>query len=214
MEDLSTRLRHLIEVTCQHPPGTIYRSQSLTQIIRLIQQSGKLWREATRDYEDALQQTWVYFCRNLCEATTGQAYDPNQANVITWLNAYLKRRLQDYRVETWEQQAKTVAPMISASGELLDPVDNLPAPAPTPPILEEIRAWVQADIGAKLRRTYIRDRPEINCQTLILRRLPPETPWETLATEFNISSGTLSSFYQRQCLPRLREFGKSQGYLD
>jgi hypothetical protein len=48
---------------------------------------------------------------------------------------------------------------------------------------------------------------------LILRRLPPETPWKVLSEEFDIPSSTLSSFYQRQCLPRLREFGKSEGYF-
>jgi hypothetical protein len=35
-----------------------------------------------------------------------------------------------------------------------------------------------------------------------------------LSEEFGLSIGTLSSFYKRQCLPRLRKFAEEQGYLE
>lgn len=214
MDISDEQLRQLVAVTCGFPPGSAERQRKLTQLVRAIQRSGKLWKENTPDYEDALQQTWMYFCRNLCEAVTGDRYDPERANVSTWLNAYLKRRLQDSRLETAKKKHWLSSMSSSESeGKSQNPIDNLPAPADLPPILEELQEWVEKDSTRDLRRTHIRDRPDVNCQVLILRRLPPETPWETLAAEYNLSAATLSSFYQRQCLPRLREFGQAQGYL-
>lgn len=214
MDFSDEQLRQIVASTCGSPAGSAERQKKLAQLVRAIQQSGKLWRENSFDYEDALQQTWIYFCRNLCESLTGDRYNPEKANVITWLNAYLKRRLQDNRIESAKKK-RWVAP-INASDpdrEQPDPIENLPAPADVPPILEELCEWIETDPERDLRRTHIRDRPDVNCQVLIRRRLPPETPWETLADEYQLPAATLSSFYQRQCLPRLRKFGQDQGYL-
>ena len=83
-----------------------------------------------------------------------------------------------------------------------------------PPILETTRKWIETDPNGELRRTYIQGNPKVNCQVLLLQRLPPESSWEDLAVQYQMSVSTLSSFYRRQCLPRLREFGESQGYLE
>jgi hypothetical protein len=101
--NLEEQLRQLVAETCRHSPGSIKRQQGLTQIIRLTSRSDKLWKDHADYYEDALQQTWLYLCRNLCEAVTGQAYDPEKSSIITWLNGYLKWRLQDY----WTQMQVT-----------------------------------------------------------------------------------------------------------
>jgi hypothetical protein len=82
-------------------PGSVKRQKTLTKIIRLI--SNKLWREDTPYYQDALQQTLVYLCQNLCESNTGEAYNPSNGSVITWLNAYLKQRLQDLYLDQIQQ---------------------------------------------------------------------------------------------------------------
>lgn len=217
MVDLDEHLRRLVTQACQNPPGSPQRQKLLTQIIRLI--AHRLWRESTPYYQDALQQTWLYFCRNICEGTTGQIYDSNYGTVITWLNAYLKRRLQDFYLNQHREQAIKVPLRIHQSGsgetsEVLDPLDTLPATTETPPILENVSLWAQTDPEGELRGTYIKGRPEVNCQVLIIRRLPPEVSWKELSEEFGLSIGTLSSFYQRQCLPRLRKFAEEQGYLE
>ncbi len=181
----------------------------LTKVLRTL--SGKLWKENSPYYEDALQQTWVYFCRNICEGETGEPYDPERASLATWLNAYLKRRLQDFAIaENAQKYLFTASP---ANVESADPLDFLAAPSEIPPILEEVRAWVQADPDGELRGMHLGGHPQITCQLLILRRLPPEQSWKALEAEFGIPVSTLSSFYRRQCLPRLRNFGQTQGYL-
>jgi DNA-directed RNA polymerase specialized sigma24 family protein len=215
MVRLEEQLSRLVEQACRHPPGSPERQKLLTQIIRLT--AGKLWKESNPYYQDALQQTWLYFCRNICEGTTGQVYDSSLSSVITWLNVYLRRRLQDfYRIQQ-RQQARTVSTNVyqSASGdtsEVMDPVDMLAAPPETPPILDNVRTWVETDSNGELRRVHIQGHPEVNCQVLILKRLPPEVSWKQLAAEFKLAVPTLSSFYQRQCLPRLRKFAEMEGY--
>jgi hypothetical protein len=214
MVHFDEHLRRLVAEACGHPLGSPQRQKLLTQIIRLT--ANRLWRESTPYYQDALQQTWLYFCRNVCDGLTGQTYDPEYGSVITWLNAYLKRRLQDFYINQNREQATTVLIRVRQSTsagttETIDPVDNLPAAPQAPPILEDLEIWAQTDSDGELRRTCIKGRPDVNCQVLILKRLPPEVSWKELSQEFDLSIPTLSSFYQRQCIPRLRKFAESEG---
>ncbi|MEH2198046.1 sigma-70 family RNA polymerase sigma factor [Nostoc sp.] len=214
MAQFDEELRRLVSEACGHALGSPQRQKLLTQIIRLT--ANRLWRENTPYYQDALQQTWLYFCRNVCEGLTGQIYDPTYGSVITWLNAYLKRRLQDFYIKQNREQATTVTLWVrqSTSGgthETIDPIDNLPATPQAPPILQELETWAKTDSEGELCRICIKGRPDVNCQVLILKRLPPEVSWKELSEEFALSIPTLSSFYQRQCLPRLRKFAESEG---
>ncbi|MDV2991554.1 MAG: hypothetical protein N4J56_001208 [Chroococcidiopsis sp. SAG 2025] len=214
MEEFEVSLRQLVVETCQQKIGSLDRQRGLTRIVRSIAKSGKLWKENTLDYEDALQQTWLYFCRNLCEATTGDRYDPSRSSVTTWLNAYLRRRLQDLYLQRKTTNNSTTRQVYSVDELGKDAIEALEAPPDVPPILETTRKWIQIDPDGDLRRTYIQGYPKVNCQVLLLQRLPPETSWEDLAAQYKLSVSTLSSFYRRQCLPRLRKFGESQGYLE
>ena len=216
MDGLDAQLRTLVKQACEHPPGSPERQKNLTKVIRLA--TKKLWKEHTPYYEDALQQTWVYFCHNICEASTGQVYDPTKGSVVTWLNTYLKRRLQDFYIDNQKQQARTAPGQIKSarSGEtndIIDPVDILEADPDVPPMLDDVRTWAEADSTGELRRISIEGYPKITAQILILRRLPPEASWKKLSAEFGLPVSTLSSFYQRQCIPRLRKFGESEGYI-
>ncbi len=207
-------LRQLVAEACSYPPGSVKRQRALTRIIRLT--SKKLWRESTPHYEDALQQTWVYFCQNICEANTADhPYDPTRGTVSTWLNAYLKRRLQDGYIRDQEtrHRAAPAKTLTSDPDHPKNPVEDVAAPPDLPPILETVQLWVERDASGDLCATHIEGHPQVNCQTLILRRMPPEQGWKDLSAEFGLPISTLSSFYQRQCLPRLRKFGESEGYL-
>jgi hypothetical protein len=215
MENLEEQIRQWVIEACKYPSGNPTRQRYLTKVIRHT--THKLWRDSSPYYQDALQQTWVYFCQNVCERGTGERYDPDRSSVTTWLNSYLKRRLQDFFIDTQKQQARKATGLAqsarSGDQEVLDPLDTVAAEPDAPPILDEVQAWAEADASGELRRICIEGHPTVNCQMLILRRLPPETSWKDLSTEFGLSVSTLSSFYQRQCLPRLRKFGESEGYL-
>ncbi|AKG24464.1 hypothetical protein [Calothrix sp. 336/3] len=202
MERLEEQLSHLVKEACGFPPGSPQRQKRLTQVIRLT--TNKLWRETTAYYQDALQQTWLYFCQNVCGA-----YDPTRGSVVTWLNTYLRWRLRDFQIKSPVMSGN----ISSGDGEEIDIISNQPAPPDIPPILEEIRTWAEQDSDGELRSTYVQGRPDVNCQMLILRRLPPEAAWKDLAEEFGLKVPTLSSFYQRKCMPFLRKFADKEGYL-
>ncbi|BAZ45520.1 hypothetical protein NIES4102_25440 [Chondrocystis sp. NIES-4102] len=209
--DKSDILATLVKEACKYPPGHKERQKRLTQIIKLANK--KLWKENTIYYEDALQETWIYFCQNVCEGKTTNPYDPERATIVTWINNYLKWRLKDGFIKQEMQKKQTASIQIGQDNQIIDPVDNLPAPTQSPCILEEIEAWVRKDPEYKLRQTHLDKHSEVTCQVLILHRLPLETPWKNLSEEYGISAGTLSSFYQRKCKPLLRDFSKSQGYI-
>ncbi|GAB1543724.1 hypothetical protein NUACC21_64000 [Scytonema sp. NUACC21] len=215
MDELKAQILQLVKETCQHPRGSIERQKGLHQIVLLIQQTGQLLRPmGVTDAEDALQKTWLYFCRNLCEATTTtEPYNPEAGCVIRWLNGYLKYRLRDNVKEIADDKINRVYPVQGENGEELDPVDLIPAPSEPPPILKEIQEWLQKE-AHNLRRIHVQNRLDIHCLVLIERRLPPETSWKDLSQEFNVSEATLKRFYKQKCFPRLLDFGQSQGYFD
>ena len=208
---LEQQLKQLVQETCQHPQGSVARQRALTSLIRLINRSQKLWKDSSNYYEDALQLTWLYFCRNLCEALTAKsAYDSDRSNVITWMNAYLKRRLQDMYIENQQQQLQHVLEEGEDCKITNQIVDRIVAPPQPSNLLDQVRQWVELDKNKVLQRTYVRDRADVNAQVLILRRLPPESSWQILAQEFALPISTLSSFYQRKCIPLLKEFYEQQ----
>ncbi|KYC40981.1 hypothetical protein WA1_24680 [Scytonema hofmannii PCC 7110] len=208
MDKLDEKLFKLIEDTCQQPRGSLERQKGLNEIVRLIK--GKLWKDNSHHYEDALQRTWLYLCRNLCEANTGKKFDTHQTSVITWLNAYLKFELQKFYTQDREKLQRFVSEIVSDPDEILD---SVAAPIDVPSMLELTREWVETDPTGELRSTHIKGHPEVNCQAIILRRLPPEMSWKEISAEFNVPLATLSSFYQRHCLPRSKKFAEEQGYL-
>ena len=207
------QLAKLIAETCQHPPGSLQRNSGLTKLIQTIIQSGKLWHSYDSFYEDGLQQTWLYLCRNLCEAKTGKLYDSEKSQVITWLNSYLKYRLLSFRQEIKQKKQREISSPKISEEQVTDPI-QLTAPPETPPIWQETLNWVTNDPDGELSSIHIKNRSDITCQVLILRRLPPPTDWKTLEAELNCSYSTLANFYQRQCRPGLRQFALTQGFLN
>lgn len=211
-DSLNECLIKIVSEACLYPAKSVVRQEKLTQIVQLVEESGKLWKENTPFYEEAKQETWLYFCLN------PKKYNPARASVITWLNNHLKWRLKEFRRRNAKEAAKTIVSAISGNGVLRSEqsiclLDNLPASPDIPPILEEVLKWAETDPNGELRGTHIRDRPNVTCQILILRRLPPSTHWGAIAEEFNLPISTVISFYHCKVLPRLREFGLSQGYL-
>lgn len=214
VDELDKKLNDLVQEVRQFPAGSPRRQRGLTQMIRLIKQSNRLWHENSDYYEDALQQTWLFFCRNVCEGKSGEAYNCDRGSIITWLNHYLKWRLHDFREEANTRRKLMIQDNCHRETYSPSVVESLPAPDDIPPILEQTRVWATQDLEGCLRQVHIQGNPNVSCQTLILRRLPPETSWQDLSKEYDLPISTLSSFYQRQCIPRLRKFGVTEGYIN
>lgn len=209
MNDFPDKLRWLAYEACRHRCGGPERQRYLTQLIQLVKP--RLWHDNSPYYQDALQQTWIYLCQNLCEGKTAKPYDPDLASVVTWLNAYLKYRLLDFE-QLMQSDRKRYVSAYDREGGTADVVETLPAKPEIPPILERVQEWLEQNAG-ELSEIHITNHPNINCYEMLLRRLPPEKSWQALEAEFGISYKTLESFYRRQCKPRLREFGRTEGHL-
>jgi DNA-directed RNA polymerase specialized sigma24 family protein len=218
MNELDQQLNRLIQKTCTCAQGSEDRQPHLDQLIRQLIESGRLWRRPHNipetDYEEILQKSWIYLCGNLCEATTAAApYDPQRASVLTWINAYIKMRVLNYYLEQEKERRRREPIRVLDDGTLINPIDLISSPPEPSPILQEILTWLEQE-SQRLEKVHLRDRPDIHCKALILYRLPPqEKPWKQLAQEFGVCESTLSGFYQRQCLPRLREAGEQFGFL-
>jgi hypothetical protein len=184
-----------------YPVGSRERNRCLTRMLRAI--APALWRANTPYYGDALQQTWVYFVTHVC--TT---YDESRGSLITWLNSYLWYRHRDL-----SHGSKVPWPPILSldaskeEGSTGSFIDDLPSRTyGSLSLLDQVQAWVEVDSNGSLRSTRLCTHPEVTAQVLICLRLPPETPWKAISTEFGISISSLSTFYRRKCLPLLRQF--------
>ena len=213
-DTLNEQLNQLIKEARMYLPRSIERQQLLNKIVGKMQQSNQIWRGwglVEELYEDALQQTWLWFSRNFCN------YDLQRGRIMTWFNTYLKFRIRDLRVEAAEAKKKHDFTQLYDDDEVSNRLENIAAPLGNSDplgILKETWKWLEQNKG-DLSRIHVRDRKDINAYNLILRRLPTEDKtWEELAKEFGVSTSTLSSFYQRKCFPRLLDFGKSQGWLE
>ncbi len=204
------RLQELIAIASQHPlaldetgkilpnqPSAKIRQKALTEIIRLV--TPRLWKENVPYYNDALQQTFYYLVRK-CEK-----YDPDRAGVTTWLNTRLKFELLNCKMKLAAEQRRFSSLTNDQGGEI-----DISAPAKFEEsgILDNIRQWVESD--PELQAEHLRNQPEITSQKIILDRLFKNKSWQILAECYNSSIPTLSSHYQRKCIPRLRTFCLAQ----
>ncbi|OKH25965.1 hypothetical protein NIES593_02445 [Hydrococcus rivularis NIES-593] len=215
LDDFDCQIGKLIQEARSYPRGSLERNKRLNQIVSLMQKSGKIMKSYGNinfhDYQEALQKSWKYFCGNLCEATTAkEAYNPDKGSVFTWFNSYLKFAIIEILKKNQQEYDNRISPVISPeTGEIIYPWENLAAPSENShSLLKEIKEWLEEN-RERLSQIHVDKHPDINCYVLILRRLPPETAWKILANEFGVSIPTLSSFYQRKCLPKLQDFGKS-----
>jgi hypothetical protein len=221
LDALDLLLLKLYEEARQYSPRSFHRQRILNCMVAKIVKSKRLWSERCDVYEDALQDSLVFFCRNLCESDTGKPYDSSRATMITWINFYLKWRIHRLKGIQEKRFWKTASPWWGNNGEMIDPLDLVPAPEPTPLVLDAILEWVQADPTGMLYSTHLRKRPHVNCQFLLLRRLPPETHWQKIADEVNarfpeqpkVGIPTLSALYIRKCLPMLKDYLDAQGLI-
>jgi hypothetical protein len=206
--NLNQHLLQLVTEACQHPPEHRVRQRNLTRVIRLV--SPRLWKEYVPYYPDALQQTWLFFAKNICTK-----YDSTLGGIPVWLNTHLKWRLRDFYLKEQTTRQNEISAWQDQDGEVVNVADHIPAPDSSildgeKPLWEKVREW--AETNEELQQLHVDKHPEITARLLILRRLPPETKWQALAKEFGVVVPTLSSFYRRECKPRLQQFGESEGY--
>lgn len=213
-DEIVQYIHQLIAEACCHSAGSLKRNKKLTEIMFLMQSSGKILRDSQLnqfDYEDVLSKTWLYFCRNLCEANTAsRCFDPERANIFTWFNSYLSFRIRDRLKEIALENYQRIYPQSDPeTGRLIDPITSIPDVSPTNSLIDKIRQWLESNQNT-FARIHIRNNPEANVYTIILHHLIFDTSWQTLSQQLHESSPTLSNFYRRKCLPLLMQWMEEQ----
>jgi hypothetical protein len=201
-------LRHQASL---HPPGSRARNQALNQMIRLIQPH--LRHTGSHLETEAIQQTLIYFTKAI--TTT---YDPSLGNILPWLNSYLWYRLRDLQKNAY-QRAHQEIPLDSiitynnrTFRHLI--IHDLPSRAlGSIDLFNQVRDHIQLDPQGRFQQTYMKSRPDITAQKIILARLLSDKTWKELAIDYQTLQVNLSSFYQRRCIPLLRQCGESENWL-
>ncbi|MEM1256485.1 MAG: sigma-70 family RNA polymerase sigma factor [Cyanobacteria bacterium P01_H01_bin.21] len=216
MEALNQTLKQLVREALSFPVKSPPRQQRLHRLYLLVTKSGKLWREPQNPYYgDALNDMW-YEC-----FTHLEDYNPDLQQVTTWLNDSLKRALRRYRYRAQQDCKRHITHWIDENGQTTPVVEHLPgrldAKEALESVLNPVLCWIQADPDEKLKTRVFRKRSDINAQSLLLRRLPPQSQdWPTIALDFGLSSEDahqLSQWYSRYCKPLLKDFGGTSGIL-
>ena len=214
-QSLDQKLKHLIQEALKHPVHSTERQQCLNDIYTLVMKSGKLWRDYNPYYGDAVNDMW-YEC-----FTHLEDYDPSLQQVTTWLNDSLRRALRRYRDRKHRDLKRHLTQVRGDDGQEAPIVEFLPgrsdAAEAQKHILYPVLKWVEADADGLLQKRIFLNRAEINAQTVILKRIPPQSKdWPAICAEFELSdknAKALPKWYHRYCKPFLKNFGTQTGIL-
>jgi len=175
-------------------------------------------------YEEALQVTWVWFGKNCCRFDPNDSKNPETWTVLGWFRYFLKLNKRNSDTRWIERMVKTTSQNKSVLDENngstdIDSIDEQIAketkrgesiPAPNLEVyrrqlITAMRQCIQK--CSTLRNLVVPQRPDVNCQILLLLLLPewndksqewiPEKSWEDLEQKFNLSSQKLKNCYSR-----------------
>lgn len=183
---------------------TLCQRELLFQAIAMVEQSGKLWRNYEERYRDAYNEAWLktleYFYRHFDD------YDPDKAQVATWLNFRLRNEFKTQQAKLFKQtQQKVQSNNLDDDGHDLLAMMASPSYGDQAQLMKnDIEDWINQD--PDLQTTSIRNQPQITAKALLQRRFIEEAEWSQLAQDYGASIATLSSFYERQCRTRLIQF--------
>jgi DNA-directed RNA polymerase specialized sigma24 family protein len=203
---LDDRLRQLAIAAQNCPPSSPAKRCALTELISVMQRSGKLCRPRQGQfqmlyediYAEALQRLFSFICERI------DYYNPQKGEVLQWVNFLLSQRFfieasRDFLPTVYKgMDARTVKHLTLESLDQSNPSEVNPQLIPH--LSQEVKDCLEEDPEGLFAQAYIADHPAASFQYLALRRLEGYS-WQDLSIEFNIAIPTLSSFYQR-CLTR------------
>lgn len=203
---LDDRLRQLAIAAQHHPQGSSARRRALTELISVMQQSGRLSRPRRGQfpmlyeeiYAEALQRLFSFICERI------DYYNPQKGEVLQWVNFLLNQRFfieasRDYLPTVYKgMDARSVKRLTLESLDQSNPYELNPQLIPH--LSQEVKDCLEEDPEGLFAQTSIANHPAASFQYLALKRLEGYS-WQDLSVELKIAIPTLSSFYQR-CLTR------------
>ncbi|MCF2148197.1 CHAT domain-containing protein [Desmonostoc muscorum LEGE 12446] len=233
---LKKRVMKLTDEQLQTMIANICENSNPANINRLLiqlQQLPGLLRSSHPLYLEALDKTWEWVIKNICD------FEPPPHLTIkeglkTWINGYLCWRIRDlYLPNNSHPQISIYQPFNSDSEDgktLLDEISETGYQTPTlngldafvkrlehqkiQRIFAEFEDYIQQDPQEKLRSCHPRKFPDCNCQVLSKRLLlqDPAQRYSRISRDLGINEQTLKSHWTRICKPLLQEILENLGY--
>jgi DNA-directed RNA polymerase specialized sigma24 family protein len=207
MDDLNQRLEELALLAQSAPPKSGERRRALSQLLSVIQQSGRLgyphrgkfkgFYHEVRDL--ALQGLFIYICEHI------HLYSPERATVLAWANFLLSKRFfNEASREFMHTAPKGISPDFKrlSIDDLNDEISDESFSQSPSSNHAEIRQLLQSDPENIFQITHVRNSKEASFQAIALSRLE-ERSWQELSEELGVKVSTLSGFYQT-CLDRFK----------
>lgn len=236
---MDEQLKKIIGEVCCHPDPSLERQKALNRLLMAIQQLPGIYKSSHQDYLEALNLTWEWVSRKICEfevrsRSDSQGVSPSlQQSLIIWINGYLKWRIKDLYTPDSKYTISLDKITRNHEGEettLLNILPDSRSPSISLNLLDikiaqiqenerqqlgkTIGQYIEQDEQGKLKASHLRKNPECNCHLLSMRLLIQNPPHKIadIARELNISNQTLYSHWRNNCLPLLREIGINFGY--
>lgn len=169
------------------------RNRYLTMLLIHPDFGANLWRGGgcdSDDYQEAYSRTLEYLCARI------DSFDPTRACCMTWVNNTLRWKLLDVQRERGRRQTR--------EGPYPEGFEPSQIAEPESDSLEEVVRCLERH-RASFEALRMRGSPPVNGYDLIRLKGIEGRSWDEVAHHFQRRLSSLSSFYQRRCLPRLRE---------
>lgn len=188
-DDYLTRLA----IAAQRCPSlSEQRQEVLDELAYEVLLPGRLWRpnddKFNKDiYDDAVGELLLYICEKI------EKYDPMRAPFLVWVNMLLHRRFYSFAFSTVPKKNNQ---SVSGVSELDLLLNNFVLSKQTLSLLEEIEEYIQFDPEGIFKRECIKNRPEVNFQFLMQRRLAGYS-WKEISVDLGFNISHLNMFYHR-----------------
>ncbi|WP_272819104.1 hypothetical protein [Scytonema hofmannii] len=225
------QLQNLIHEVCRHADLTAERQKALNRLLVQLQQLPGIYKSTHQDYPQALNDTWQWVCRSICDFQPRHSLV--QQSLVSWINGYLKWRIVDLYAKDNQNVTSLDKPIRNDDGDQITLLDFLPDSQFTSLSLDlldikilqvqegerqrlgqQIKGHIIQDTQGTLSVCHPRKHPECHCQLLAKRLLLQEPPEKIsdIAREFEMNNQTLYSHWKQKCLPLLVDIGRNCGY--
>ncbi len=205
--DENQLLQQLVKQAQDHPDRSVQRRIALTKLISKIRQSPSLKKPNNNlnipNYLDIYNEVLNEVCMEICHRI--DSYKPEYP-VMAWVN-----KIFNYRsIDAYNRNQRGGITNIPKNEqpawiELDRPInssdtESMYTQISTPHINDDentlLKELIQTDPDGVFNSRHIQKRPDATFQKIALMRLEGEQ-WDEVSRRFEISTGSLSTFYQR-----------------
>lgn len=208
-------LIQLIQEICHNPVESRQRRKAMNKLLLELQYLPGLYKSAHPDYLDALNKTWIWVNKNICEKFDLNA-DSVETRLLKWINTHLKYRVKDLRYNSHPKEVAldNITPPTTPTSNDIDSIIADIERQEKQDISQKIKDYINNDPDQLLTNCHPKNNSQANCQILSQRLLLKQPPdkMSHLATDLNINNQTLNSHFKRNCLKHLQTIAKQLGY--